>query len=148
MVGQIVSVNATDSYGQSTTLQGKVDYVLYENNKAYVSIGEALYPLDDVYGVADQSYLDAIEMATELSTALSKLPSIENITLDHEASISAIGSAYASMSEYQQSFVSDEDVYKLSEYVERINTLKKDQEDNKSNNSGRNHEGTTLPKSN
>lgn len=145
LVGQIVSVNTTDSYGQSTTIQGRVDYVLYENNKAYVSIGEALYSLDDVYGVADQSYLDALEMASELSLALSKLPSIENITLDDEGRVNAIASAYANMSDYQQSFVSDEEVYTLSEYVARINALKKDQEENNggSDTDGTNGEGDT-----
>lgn len=132
LVGQIVSVNTTNSYGQTTTIQGKVDYVLYENNKAYVSIGEALYALDDVYGVADQKYLDALDSAAEISTALSKLPSIENITLDHAEAISNIATAYASMSEYEQSFVSNEDVYKIVEYAERIAALKKDQEENNS----------------
>jgi flagellar basal-body rod modification protein FlgD len=136
LVGQVVSVNTTNSYGQTTTVQGKVDYVLYENNKAYVSIGEALYALDDVYGVADQKYLDALDSAAEISTALSKLPSIENITLDHAEAISNIATAYASMSEYEQSFVSDEDVYKIVEYAERIAALKKDQEENNSSSTG------------
>lgn len=142
LVGQVVSVNTTNSYGQTTTIQGKVDYVLYENNKAYVSIGEALYSLDDVYGVADQKYLDAVDLASQLSLALSKLPSIENITLDHEAAVSKIASGYASMSDYEKTFVSDEDVYKIVQYAERIAALKKDQEENNSSTDSSDTEGS------
>lgn len=132
LVGQVVSVNSTDAYGQSTTIQGKVDYVVYENNKAYVSMGGALYALSDVYGVADQNYLDAVDLATEISTALSGLPSIENITLEHAETITALVTVYNGMSEYEQSFVAADDVTKLTEYAERITALQKDQEENSS----------------
>ncbi len=75
LVGQTVSVNTTDSTGKTTTIQGMVDYVVYENNKAYVSIEGNLYALDDVYGVADTKYLDAYDKAEELAAAIIKLPS-------------------------------------------------------------------------
>ena len=136
LVGQIVSVNTTDSNGMATTIQGKVDYVVYENNKAYVSIGEALYSLDDVYGVADQGYLDAYDLALEFAVAMNKLPSLENITLDHKESIYALKTVYDGMSEYERSFVAQEYVVKLNQYVERMDKLVKEQKENSDSESG------------
>lgn len=133
LVGQIVSVNTTDSSGQSTTIQGKVDYVIYENNKAYVSIGEALYSLDDVYGVADQGYLDAYDLALEFAIAMNKLPALENITLDDKETVYGLQTVYDGMSEYEQSFVAQDYVTKLKEYVSRMDELVEEQSENGGN---------------
>lgn len=130
LVGQVVSVNTTDSYGQAATIEGKVDYVVYENNRAYVSIQESLFSLDDVYGVADQGYLDATKLASELNIAVNRLPALENITLDDADAITALGLIYNNMTDYEKSFVSAADVSKLQSYVNRIEALKKDQEEN------------------
>lgn len=130
LVGQVVSVNTTDSYGQAATIEGKVDYVVYENNRAYVSIQESLFSLDDVYGVADQGYLDATKLASEFNIAVNRLPALENITLDDADAITALGLIYNNMTDYEKSFVSAADVSKLQSYVNRIEALKKDQEEN------------------
>ncbi|MBR6771682.1 MAG: flagellar hook capping protein [Lachnospiraceae bacterium] len=130
LVGQTVSVNTTDSYGKATTIEGKVDYVVYENNKAYVSIQESLFALDDVYGVADQAYLDATKLATEFNKAVSELPSYANISLDDAEAVIALATLYNGLSEYEQSFISSADVSTLEEYVKRIEALQKDYEDN------------------
>lgn len=130
LVGQIVSVNTLDSNGQVAQIQGKVDYVVYENNKAFVSIGGALYSLDDVYGVADQKYLDAYDLALQFAISMNKLPSLENITLDDKEKIDELKKAYDEMSDYEKSFVAQEYVDKLEEYVERIDKLSKEQEEN------------------
>lgn len=130
LVGQVVSVNTTDSYGQAATIEGKVDYVVYENNRAYVSIQESLFSLDDVYGVADQGYLDATKLASEFNIAVNRLPALENITLDEADAITALGLIYNNMTDYEKSFVSAADVSKLQSYVNRIEALKKDQEEN------------------
>ena len=42
LVGQTVLMKITDSMGRQTTVQGNVDYVVYENGKAYLSIGGEL----------------------------------------------------------------------------------------------------------
>lgn len=130
LVGQVVSVNTTDSYGQAATIEGKVDYVVYENNRAYVSIQESLFSLDDVYGVADQGYLDATKLASEFNIAVNRLPALENITLDEADAVTALGLIYNNMTDYEKSFVSAADVSKLQSYVNRIEALKKDQEEN------------------
>ena len=130
LVGQVVSVNTTDSMGRSTTIQGKVDYVVFENSKAYVSIGGATYSLDDVYGVADQQYLDAYDFALEFAIAMNKLPAFENLTLDHKEDIDKLNEIYNGMSDYEKSFVASDYVDKLEHYTNRIEELLEDQKEN------------------
>lgn len=139
LVGKVVSVNTTNSSGQTTQIQGKVDYVIYENNKAYVSIGDALYSLEDVYGVADQEYLDAVDVVASFMVKMAKLPSSkEKLTLDNKEAIDELNKIYNGMSDYQKSFVSSSTVTTLNGYTERIAELVKEQEANNadSNNGG------------
>ena len=126
LVGQTVSVNTTDSTGKSTTIQGVVDYVVYENNKAYVSIGGELYSLDDVYGVANQQYLDAYDKALAFGIAMNKLPSYENLTLDDKEDVDKLKEIYDGMSNYEKTFVAKDFTDKLDRYVKRIEELVKD----------------------
>ena len=42
MVGKLVEIQSTNSNGETKSIQGKVEYVTYENNKAYVSIDGSL----------------------------------------------------------------------------------------------------------
>ncbi len=120
LVGQTVSVNTTDSTGKTTTIQGMVDYVVYENNKAYVSIEGNLYALDDVYGVADTKYLDAYDKAEELAAAIIKLPSYENLTLDDKEYVDEVMAIYKGMSKYERSFVAGALVDKLATRMDEL----------------------------
>lgn len=126
MVGQTVSVNTTDSTGKTTTIQGMVDYVVYENNKAYVSIGGNLYSLDDVYGVADTKYLDAFDKAEALAAAIVKLPSYENLTLDDKEYVDELKEIYDGMSKYEKSFMANALVDRLNKASDRMDELVKD----------------------
>ncbi len=126
LVGQTVSVNTTDSTGKTTTIQGMVDYVVYENNKAYVSIEGNLYALDDVYWVADTKYLDAYDKAEELAAAIIKLPSYENLTLDDKEYVDEVMAIYKGMSKYERSFVAGALVDKLGKAATRMDELVKD----------------------
>lgn len=136
LVGQVVSVNTTNSSGQAIQIQGKVDYVIYENGKAFVSIGDALYSLDDVYGVADQEYLDAYDLAASFMVKMAKLPtSKEKLTLDNKEAIDELNEIYNGMSDYQKSFISSSTVTTLNEYTERIAELVKAQEANNADSS-------------
>ena len=123
LVGQTVSVNTTDSTGKSTTIQGVVDYVVYENNKAYVSIGGELYSLDDVYGVANQQYLDAYDKALAFGIAMNKLPSYENLTLDDKEDVDKLKEIYDGMSNYEKTFVAKDFTDKLDRYVKRLSLI-------------------------
>lgn len=126
LVGQTVSVNTTDSTGKSTTIQGMVDYVVYENGKAYVSIEGQTYSLDDVYGVADTKYLDAYDKAEALAAAILKLPSQDNLTLDDKEYIDELKAIYDGMSKYEKSFMANALVERLNKASDRMGELVKD----------------------
>lgn len=123
MVGKLVEVSTTDSNGETKTVQGTVEYVTYENNKAYVSINGTLYSADDVTSVIDETYQTAFDLAVAFATAMNKLPSLDMLTTDDEESVEALRSGYNSLTAYQQSFISDELVKKLKAYVNKMDEL-------------------------
>ena len=81
LVGQTVLMKVTDSSGRQTTVQGNVDYVIYENGKAYLSIGGQPYSLDDLDTVADKKYLEAYSMGAEFMTIYKKLPKLDALSI-------------------------------------------------------------------
>lgn len=123
MVGKLVEVSTTDSNGETKTVQGTVEYVTYENNKAYVSINGTLYSADDVTSVIDETYQTAFDLAVAFATAMNKLPGLDMLTTDDEDSVEALRGGYNSLTTYQQSFISDELVKKLKAYVNKMDEL-------------------------
>lgn len=123
MVGKLVEVSTTDSNGETKTVQGTVEYVTYENNKAYVSINGTLYSADDVTSVIDETYQTAFDLAVAFATAMNKLPSLDMLTTDDEESVETLRSGYNALTPYQQSFISDELVKKLKAYVNKMDEL-------------------------
>lgn len=123
MVGKLVEVSTTDSNGETKTVQGTVEYVTYENNKAYVSINGTLYSADDVTSVIDETYQTAFDLAVAFATAMNKLPGLNMLTTDDEDSVEALRGGYNSLTTYQQSFISDELVKKLKAYVNKMDEL-------------------------
>lgn len=123
MVGKLVTVETTDSAGNTKQIQGNVEYVTYENNKAYVSIDGALYSADDVIAVVDETYQDAYDLAVSFAAAMEELPSYELLTLEDQEAVEILQQGYNSMTAYQQSFISDADVEKLQKCVARIAEL-------------------------
>lgn len=125
LVGQTVVVKVTDSSGNTTTTQGNVDYVVYENNKAYLSINGELYSMDSLDTVADPEYLDSYQVAGEWINSYNKLPNIGLLSLDNEETVTKLKETYDSMSEYSKKFITDDYVTGLEKYVARMEELKK-----------------------
>lgn len=123
MVGQIVEIQTTDSNGETETVQGKVDYVSYENNKAYVSIDGALYSADDVTAVVDEKYQTAYDLAVSFMSAMNELPALSDLNLAHLEQVEALQTGFNNMTAYQQSFVAEDYIEALQEYVERMSVL-------------------------
>ena len=73
LVGEEVYIKTTASTGETKYVQGKVDYVVYENNKAYLSINEQLYSLEDLDTVADSEYYEGVTLATTLKDMVMRL---------------------------------------------------------------------------
>ena len=123
LVGQTVLMKVTNSAGYTTTIQGNVDYIVYENNKAYLSIGGELYSLDDLDTVADEKYLEAYRLAAEYMNIYNKLPEVGMLTIADRDNVERLNEIYSNMTEYQKSFLSDAYTKKLDDYVKRMKDL-------------------------
>ena len=124
MVGKQVLIQTTDSAGNTKEVQGMVEYVKYENNKAYVSIDGTLYSIDDVSAVIGQDYQDAVDLAQLFIKTLYDLP--DELTLEHKDKVETLQKAYNAMTDYQKSFIPESDVKKLQSYIDRITALKEE----------------------
>lgn len=124
LVGKEVYIKTTTSAGETKYVQGKVDYVVYENNKAYLSIEESLYSLDDLDTVVDKDYLDAYNKALDFNVKLNKLPAVAAIDLTDAEEIDELEKTYNEMSDYEKSFVASDTVKTLNKYIERLKAVR------------------------
>ena len=126
LVGQQVIMKVTsESTGETTYENGKVDYVVYENGKAYLSIGGSLYSLDDLDTVADKDYLDAYALATEFATAINALPVVGNLTSSYADGLANLREVYDDMTSYQKTFIASDLYKKFQEYETKMTELLK-----------------------
>ncbi|MBQ7955814.1 MAG: hypothetical protein IJ282_08685 [Lachnospiraceae bacterium] len=139
MVGQEVYVQTTGKNGEDTLIQGKVEYVVFENGKPYLAINESLYSLDDLYTISDKDYLAAYDKGTEWVTKLNKLPSVHNIGIVSDGdTIDELKATYDSMNDYEKTFIASEKVTALNEYVAKLDELRKLAKENAENNAEEN----------
>lgn len=123
LVGQYVFMRVTDSSGNTTYPEGTVDYVVYENNKAYLSIDETLYSIDDLDTIADSNYMAASKIAEAFLTEMNKLPTPAKVTQDDLQSIENLITVYENMTSYQQKFLGDENTAAYKEYVAKFQDM-------------------------
>lgn len=132
LVGETVLLKVTDSSGHTTTVQGNVDYVVYENSKAYLSVNGELYSMDDLDTVADPAYLEAYSLAAEFLNLYNKLPEVGKLTISDRENVEKLQSIYDGMTDYQKKFLTDDYVDGLEKYTARMKDLvAKYEEDNK-----------------
>lgn len=125
LVGQEVICKVTNSStGATEYVQGYVDYVVYENNKAYVSIQDALYSVDDVYEVVDPTYSEAFELGKKFVSAVASLPKLNDLTLEYEEAIKTLRATFNEMTDYQKSFVAKDVMELFGKYESKIKELK------------------------
>lgn len=123
LVGQTVLLNVRDSQGRVTQIQGPVDFVTYEKNKAYLSIRGELYSMDDLATVADPTYLEAYKLAADWLNILNKLPAIENLSLADREKVEELKEMYDKMTDYQKEFLTDEEVDTMKKYVKKMEDM-------------------------
>ncbi len=130
LVGEEVYIKTTDSATGSTGyVYGKVNYVSYQNGKAYVNVKGEDYPLDDVESIYDPEYSEAYDLAYEWTVGLNKLPALAKLTLSHEEDVMKLKDTFDKMTDYQKTFLTDENKKKLEGYVNQIELLKKAKEE-------------------
>ena len=57
LVGKYVSINDTDTTGNTKTVEGYVDSVVYSGSNTYLQVNDSLYNYDDLDTVYDDEYL-------------------------------------------------------------------------------------------
>lgn len=133
LVGEQVYIKTTNSKGSTDYIYGKVDYVVYENNKAYLSIDESLYSLDDLDTVVDKTYKDAYDKAYDFNTRLNKLPAVNGVDMTDAKEIDALEEIYNGMNDYEKSFVAKDTVKNLNKYIEKLKEVRKAAEQSAAN---------------
>ncbi len=123
LIGQTVLLDVTDSSGKTKTVQGNVDYVIYENGKAYLSIGGEPYSLDDLSTVADKKYLEAYGLAADFLDIYRKLPELGILSLSDRENVEKLEEMYNGMNDYQKSFLTDDYVEGMKKYVSKMKDI-------------------------
>jgi len=145
LVGKYVVLNVTSSTtGETSTVTGSVDYVQYENNKAYLSINGSLYPISDLEAVSDEEYYEAMAVTASFSQAVAKLPSTSELTTSDETAITAARKIYTDMTTYQKKFASADDLTALTALETKLAELKKSSSSTSSSTSSSSTGSTTT----
>lgn len=121
LVGKTVILKVeSETTGKTSYVDGKVDYVMYQNDDIMLSVNNRLYSIKQLDTVADNEYYEAVGLAKSIENMLDMLPNVENITAGHKEMVTQVTDLYDGMSSYQKQFVSEEIVKKLQEYRTRL----------------------------
>ena len=123
LVGETVLLKVTDGQGRTVDVQGNVDFVVYEKNKAYLSVNGELYSMDDLDTVADPTYLEAYKLGASWLNIYKKLPKIEDLTTADRENVEKLDEMYQGMTDYQKTFLTDEQVDGMKKYVKKMKDL-------------------------
>lgn len=126
LVGKQVILKTTNSStGATSYVDGKVDYVMYQNSKVYLSVNNNLYPLDELDTVADSDYYDALALSKTFSKMVAELPDLDHVNQNSQSLVESVRKVYDGMTEYQKKYVNATDIKALTELEERIKELSK-----------------------
>lgn len=131
LVGKQVILKVTsETTGETSYIDGRVDYVMYENGEVMLSVNNGLYPLSALDTVADSEYYEAVSLSKTFTSMVESLPSKDNMTVAYEKAVTQLRELYDGMTSYQQQFVPDETLGTLRKYEERMKELLAQAEEN------------------
>ena len=143
LVGKQVILKVTsETTGNTSYVDGRVDYVLYENGEVFLSVNDQLYPASSLDTVADSEYYEGVTLATTLKDMVNELPMMENLTVEWEKAVTQLREIYDGMTDYQKQFVPESTLATLSEYEKQMEILVKQAEDAKTEGTEGTTEGT------
>ena len=132
LVGKQVILKVTsETTGQTSYVDGRVDYVMYQNGEVFLSVNDQLYPASTLDTVADSEYYEGVTIATSLKDMVESLPTMDNLTLGWQKAVTQLRDVYDGMSDYQKQFVPTETLTTLREYEDRLQQLVAQEEENK-----------------
>lgn len=108
LVGKTVIMRPTNSItGETSYVTGVVDYMMKEGSNVYLSVGGALYNLDDLYTVAESEYMEATLLADDFENAIAQMPDADHVSLEYEEIFKQIREQYDSLTDYQKEFIAN-----------------------------------------
>ena len=123
-VGKEVIIETTDGSGKSSQTRGFVDYVTFEEGKAYLSIEGNLYKASDIVSVISSEFSTAEEAAKQFAKTIKDLPAVDQISIENNGNtITNLLNLYNSLGDYEKGFLDDDDVIKMNLYVAKLNDL-------------------------
>ena len=122
-VGKEVIIESQSESGETKTVQGYVEKVVYNGSKAYLSVDGALYSIDDLKQVIDGEYLQGSNSVEKIENILGKLPKVEVLSMNEVSDVVEAYNLYNNLSEYQMSLLSKATEETLKEYVSKANEL-------------------------
>lgn len=126
LVGQQVILRVENkSTGKTDYVDGKVDYVMYQDGEIYLSVNNALYPISDLDTVADNDYYEAVGLSKTFTNMVAALPDANDITTSFQKMVESVRDTYDKMTDYQKEFVDSKSFTKLQEVITRLNELLK-----------------------
>lgn len=124
LVGQNVIMKTTSSTGESSYVQGVVDFVTYEDGEAYLYINDEPYALSDLDTVSSTQYMEAYNLATEFKNKIGKMPTVANITSEYASTVKELcNTYYKDMDDYQRGFIPTTLKTQLDSYVTQLKSL-------------------------
>ena len=128
---QVILKVESETTGNTTYVDGRVDYVMYQNGEVFLSVNDQLYPASSLDTVADSEYYEGVTIATSLKDMVGSLPLMENLTAEWEKAVTQLRDVYDGMTDYQKQFVPTETLTTLKEYEDRMQQLVAQEEENK-----------------
>lgn len=128
LVGKTVIMQVTQN-GSNNLVQGRVDYVVRQGGKTYLSIDDQLYSIDDLDRVIDDEYLEALGIAEDFEKVMDELPDVKLLTIKDKEKLDAVRKAFNNLTTYQQEFIqkySKTAFQKLTDLVAKMKELDKD----------------------
>ncbi|MCQ2517376.1 MAG: flagellar hook capping protein [Lachnospiraceae bacterium] len=123
MVGKEVIVESKSESGNITTVRGVVEKVVYNSNKAYISINGSLYSVDDVKQVIDDEYSQGVDIVDKIRKILDRLPAVDDLTAGQMNDVVELYAYYQSMTDYQVSLLDKDTVDKIENYFKKASEI-------------------------
>ncbi|MBQ6734011.1 MAG: hypothetical protein IJR00_03775 [Lachnospiraceae bacterium] len=120
MAGKSVVIHHKETAtGATQEIEGVVDYVTFENNKAKVYVGGSAYDVDEVYAVMDDSYTKKAELAESFTKSVNELPKLYDLKQSDAAKIENLANSYDQLDTTTKSLIDSNIVTTLMQYVTR-----------------------------
>ncbi len=125
LIGKVVTASTTnETTGVTTEVTGTVDKITHSGSKTYVIIDGEQYNLDDVKEVIDSEYAEADAISETWRQTYNELPELSKIDSrnaeQYKDAIQNLVRVFNSMSQYQQSFLTESEKNGIAAYVQKL----------------------------